>query len=73
MARLAPRCRLIVTWGNKGSQGSGCSPVKTVHELGLERRKTVWILSTVRLKNSGLFNLVREDRTESTAGALIIR
>src|SRR5687767_15695649 len=38
---LAPRCRLITSWGWRRSQGSGCSPVKVVHELGLERRETV--------------------------------
>ena len=28
-------------------QGSGCSPVKEVRELGLERRETVRIISAV--------------------------
>jgi len=35
------RCRLIASWGWSRSQGSGCSPVKAVRELGLERRETV--------------------------------
>src|SRR3712207_8930448 len=35
---LAPRCRLITSWGWRRSQGSGCSPVKVVRELGSERR-----------------------------------
>src|SRR5438445_8091104 len=35
---LAPRCRLVASWGWSSSQGSGCSPVKAVRELGLERR-----------------------------------
>src|SRR5574344_3072135 len=43
---LAPRCRLISSWGCRRSQGSGCSPVKEVRELGSKRRKTVWSLST---------------------------
>ena len=38
---LAPRCRLIASWGWRRSQGSGCSPVKAVRELGSERRETV--------------------------------
>jgi hypothetical protein len=42
---LAPRCRLISSWGWSRSQGSGCSPVKEVRELGLERRETVRIIS----------------------------
>ncbi len=42
---LAPRCRLITSWGWRRSQGSGCSPVKVVRELGSERRKTVRSLS----------------------------
>ncbi len=44
---LAPRCRLITSWGWRRSQGSGCSPVKVVRELGSERRETVRSLSTV--------------------------
>src|SRR4029453_9165750 len=44
---LAPRCRLIASWGWRRSQGSGCSPVKAVRELGSERRETVRSLSTV--------------------------
>src|SRR5882757_4854465 len=35
---LAPRCRLISSWGWSRSQGSGCSPVKEVRELGSERK-----------------------------------
>ena len=42
---LAPRCRLIASWGGNTSQGSGCSPVKAVRELGSKRRETVWSLS----------------------------
>src|SRR5512138_2668220 len=44
---LAPRCRLIASWGCSRSQGYGCSPFKAVRELGLERRETVRSLSTV--------------------------
>src|ERR1700745_2044505 len=36
---LAPRCRLVASWGCSRSQGLGCSPIKAVRELGLERRK----------------------------------
>src|SRR3990167_9791104 len=42
---LAPRCRLILSWRGSTFQGSGCSPVKRVRELGSERRKTVRTLS----------------------------
>ncbi len=35
---LAPRCRLVASWGGSTSQGLGCSPIKAVRELGLERR-----------------------------------
>src|SRR6185503_5834826 len=45
--RLAPRCRLITSWGCSRSQGYGCSPFKVVRELGLKRRETVWSLSAV--------------------------
>src|SRR3546814_6513475 len=44
---LAPRCRLITSWGWSRSQGFGCSPIKVVRELGLERRETVRSLSIV--------------------------
>ena len=44
---LAPRCRLITSWGWSRSQGYGCSPFKVVRELGLERRETVRSLSAV--------------------------
>ena len=44
---LAPRCRLISSWGCSRSQGYGCLPFKEVRELGLKRRETVWSLSSV--------------------------
>src|SRR5579863_2769964 len=44
---LAPRCRLVASWGRSRSQGLGCSPIKAVRELGLERRETVRSLSVV--------------------------
>ncbi|KAF1854831.1 hypothetical protein Lal_00012857 [Lupinus albus] len=44
---LAPRCRLIASWGWSRSQGYGCSPFKAVRELGSERRETVRSLSAV--------------------------
>ena len=33
----APRCRLILAWGRRSSQGYGCSPFKEVRELGSNR------------------------------------
>ena len=44
---LAPRCRLVSSWGWSRSQGLGCSPIKEVRELGSERRETVRSLSAV--------------------------
>ena len=44
---LAPRCRLIASWGWSRSQGFGCSPIKAVRELGSERRETVRSLSVM--------------------------
>ena len=41
----APRCRLTVSWGRSRSQGLVCSPIKTVRELGSERRETARTLS----------------------------
>ena len=42
---LAPRCRLIASWGCSRAQGLGCSPINAVRELGSERRETVRSLS----------------------------
>ena len=44
------RCRLVASWGWSRSQGLGCSPIKAVRELGLERRETVRSLSAVRVR-----------------------
>src|SRR3972149_5464143 len=44
---LAPRCRLVLSWGCRRSQGLVCSPIKAVRELGSERRETVRSLSAV--------------------------
>ncbi len=60
--RLAPRCRLISSWGWSRSQGYGCSPFKEVRELGLERRETVRSLSSVGVGYLRGVDLVREDR-----------
>ena len=48
---LAPRCRLITSWGCSRSQGLGCSPIKVVRELGSERRETVRSLSIAGVRN----------------------
>src|SRR5436309_6694393 len=48
---LAPRCRLVASWGRSRSQGLGCSPIKAVRELGLERRETVRSLSDAAVGN----------------------
>jgi len=48
--RLAPRCRLILSWISRRIQGYDCSSFKKVRELGLERRETVWSLSTTGVK-----------------------
>ena len=34
---LAPRCRLVASWGCSRSQGLGCSTIKAARELGSER------------------------------------
>src|SRR3712207_9119785 len=48
---LAPRCRLVASWGCSRSQGLGCSPIKAARELGSERRETVRSLSAVGVGN----------------------
>ena len=47
---LAPRCRLITSWSCRRFQGLGCSPIKVVRELGLERRETVRLLSAISVR-----------------------
>src|SRR5699024_332609 len=46
---LAPRCRLIASWGCSRSQGLGCSPIKAVRELGSERRETAAMMTSSAL------------------------
>ena len=65
--RLAPRCRLISSWSCRGFQGFGCSPIKDIRELGLERRETVRFLSGVLSKKEN-YILVREDWRERASG-----
>ncbi len=48
---LAPRCRLVASWGCSRSQGLGCSPIKAARELGSERRETVRSLSVAGAGN----------------------
>ena len=48
---LAPRCRLIASWGCIRSQGFGCSPIKAARELGSERRETVRSLSVAGVRD----------------------
>ena len=48
-------------WGCRRSQGLGCSPIKVVRELGLERRETVWFLSIANVKKLKSLALVRKD------------
>src|SRR5262249_6839228 len=44
---LAPRCRLVASWGRSMSQGLGCSPIKAARELGSERRITLRLLGAI--------------------------
>ena len=43
-----------------------------VRELGLERRETVWSLSTVYIKKKIILILVREDRIRKANCALLV-
>nr|AOE12514.1 hypothetical protein [uncultured bacterium] len=53
---MAPRCRLVTSWGWRRSQGLGCSPIKVARELGSERRETVRSLSTAGVRNLSGFD-----------------
>ena len=61
---LAPRCRLVASWGCSRSQGLGCSPIKAARELGSERRETVRSLSGVGVGYLRGADPVREDRVD---------
>lgn len=70
---LAPRCWLILSWSWRRFQGLGCSPMKGVPELSLERRETVWILPGVRTrKNWGDGTVVREDPMLHATGVTVV-
>ena len=71
-SRLAPRCRLIASSSWRRFEGFGCSPMKAVRELGLIRRKTVWILSFSGVKNCENHSLVREDREWQTSNVSVV-
>jgi len=42
---------IIASWSCRWFQGFSCSLSNAVHDLSLERRETVWSLSTVGGKN----------------------
>jgi len=44
-------CNIIASWSCKRLHGFVCSTRKAVHDLSLERRETVWFLSTASVKN----------------------
>src|SRR3977135_3210701 len=46
---LAPRCRLVASWGRGRGHGVGGFAVTRARELGLERRETVRSLSAARV------------------------
>ncbi len=50
----------------------GCSPIKAVRELGLERRETVRSLSAARAGDLRGLSLVREDRDGRTSGVPVV-
>ena len=69
---LAPRCRLITSWGWSRSQGFGCSPIKVVRELVQNVvRQLVPICHGCRRIEEDL-SLVREDRDEHTTGGPVV-
>ena len=43
----APRCRLIISWGRRSSQGFGCSPIKMIRELGSDRSGPLFVLEEI--------------------------
>ena len=69
---LAPRCRLVASWGWSRSQGYGCSPFKAVRELGSERRETVRSLSIAGVGDLMELPLVREGGGGRTSGVSVV-
>ena len=69
---LAPRCRLIASWGCIRSQGFGCSPIKAVREL--VRQFGPYLLRAY-CRGRRIFDgavPVREDRDGRTSGAPVV-
>src|SRR5438445_9110261 len=58
---LAPRCRLVASWGWSRSQGLGCSPIKAVRELGLERKLHCVLLQKCSTRNPTYIGGTRPD------------
>jgi LAGLIDADG DNA endonuclease family protein len=59
---LAPRCRLVASWSWSRFQGLGCSPIKAVRELGLERRETV-DMNALSINSAKCWNIRVSDST----------
>ena len=68
---LAPRCRLITSWG-WSSPGFGCTPIKVVRELGSERRETVRSLSAMRVEELRGVDPSTEDRLNIPSGLVVV-
>src|SRR5437660_4009348 len=65
---LAPRCRLVASWGWSRSQGLGCSPIKAVRELGLERKLHCVLLQKCSTNKSDLYRWNPNGESECSEG-----
>ena len=50
----APRCRLIIARGWRRSQAFGCSPIKMIRELGLNRQQNLLLLASLAASGSNI-------------------
>lgn len=71
-ACLVPRCRLITSWSCRRFQGLGCSPIKVVRELGLERRETVCPYLPWMIENCLTRTFVREEQEGKTYCQIVV-
>ena len=55
----APRCRLILSWGWRRSQGFGCSPIKKVRELGSDRRALNYVECSTNLNPPDITDITK--------------
>src|SRR5438552_7555149 len=69
---LAPRCRLVASWGWSRSQGLGCSPIKAARELVQNVVRQFGLYPQWAQETCEELPLVREDWGGRTSGVRVV-